>query len=116
MATSPEFMQFVYDQVKSDDHDITYKKMFGEYMLYCDGRAVLLICDDTVFVKQIPASLTVFEKYGICPETGTPYNGAKPHYILDIDNTDLARDMVRELARVLPVPTRKKRTKNDAKN
>ena len=50
MATSPEFIQFVSDQVQPAGN-IRYRKMFGEYMLYCDERPVLLVCDDTVYVK-----------------------------------------------------------------
>lgn len=117
MATSIDFMKFVCDQVQSACEDITYKKMFGEYMLYCDGRAVLLICDDTVFVKQIPAASQIFTSHGITPDIGTPYPGARPHFILDIENSQLSTDMVRTLSDVLPLPkSRKKPTKHDAKN
>ncbi len=113
MATSAEFIQFVSDQVQPAGN-IRYRKMFGEYMLYCDDRPVLLVCDDTVYVKQMPATLNIFATHGVTPDLGTPYDGAKPHYILDIENTDLAIDLVRELARILPLPksaTRKKVTK-----
>ena len=51
MASSPDFIKFVADQVASAGDNIRYRKMFGDYMLYCDDRPVLLICDDTVFVK-----------------------------------------------------------------
>ena len=81
--------------------------MFGEYMLYHLGRPVFLICDNTVFVKQIPATQTVFDKHGITPDVGVPYDGAKNHYILDIENSDLATDMARTLAAVLPPPKRR---------
>lgn len=113
MATSTEFIQFVSDQVQAAGN-IQYRKMFGEYMLYCDRRPVLLVCDDTVYVKQMPATLNIFAAHGITPELGIPYEGAKPHYILNPENADLAIDLVRELARILPLPksaTRKKNTK-----
>ena len=108
MATSNDFIQFVADQVVSAGDNIRYKKMFGEYMLYCDERPVLLVCDDTVYVKQIPEVMAVFVAHGITPDAGTPYDGAKPHWILDIEDVDLATDMVRELARALPLPKPKK--------
>lgn len=110
MATSPEFIQFVSDQVQPAGN-IRYKKMFGEYMLYCNERPVLLVCDDTVYVKQIPVVQNIFATHGVTPDSGTPYNGAKPHYVLDPENANLAIEMVRELAQVLPLPksaTRKK--------
>ena len=109
MASSAEFIKFVADQVAGAGDNIRYRKMFGEYMLYCDERPVLLICDDTVYVKQIPETMAIFAAHDITPDAGTPYDGAKPHWILDIENRDLAVAMVRELARVLPVPKPKKK-------
>lgn len=109
MATSIDFITFVAEQVSGAGDDIRYRKMFGEYMLYCEGRPVFLICDDTVYVKQIPETMRIFADYGITPDAGIPYDGARPHWILDIENRDLATGMARMLARVLPVPKPKKR-------
>ncbi len=103
MATTPEFMQFVYDQVKSVG-DVSYKKMFGEYMLYCDGRPVLLICDNMVYVKQLPDVAAIFSVHDVPAQTGIPYTGAREHYILDIENVDLAIAVVRKMAQILPIP------------
>ena len=108
MATSLEFIKFVSDQTAGAG-DLSYRKMFGEYMLYCDAHPVFLVCDDTVYVKQLPQTAAVFAKFGITPDTGTPYDGAKPHYILDIENAELSVGMARTLAQILPIP--KKRTK-----
>lgn len=108
MSSSPDFIQFISDQVRTAG-DITYKKMFGEYMLYCDGRPVVLVCDDVPYVKINPTTDEVFAMHGITPDIGTPYKGAKPHYILDIDNVTLATEMVCRLTAVTPLP--KKRTK-----
>ena len=43
MSTSKEYMQFVLDQLE-EFPDVTYRKMFGEYMVYLQGRPVLLVC------------------------------------------------------------------------
>ena len=110
MATSPEFIQFVSDQAQPAGN-IRYRKMFGEYMLYCDERPVLLVCDDTVYVKQIPATLNIFAAHGITPDLGTPYQHAKSHYILDPENADLAIDIVRELSCILPLSKSAKQKK-----
>lgn len=107
MATSKDFIDFVLDQV-TPAGDITSKKMFGEYMVYAGIKPVLLVCDDTVFVKILPAVTAKFAEHGITPETGFPYTGAKEHYILDIENSDLAIDMVKLLAEILPLPKPKK--------
>ncbi len=56
MASSAEFIEFVYDQVAAAGA-VRYRKMFGDYMVYCNDKPVLLVCDDTVYVKQIPETL-----------------------------------------------------------
>lgn len=53
MSTSKEYMQFVLDQLK-EFPDVTYRKMFGEYMVYLQGRPVLLVCDNCAMVKKLP--------------------------------------------------------------
>ena len=39
MSTSKEYMQLVLDQLE-EFPDVTYRKMFGEYMVYLQGRPV----------------------------------------------------------------------------
>lgn len=107
MATSKEFMDFVMDQLANVE-DLTTKKMFGEYMVFGNGKPVLLICDDTVYVKMLPQVMDMFAQHEVTPTTGFPYQGAREHYILDIENIDLSVDMVRLLEEILPVPKPKK--------
>lgn len=104
MATSKEYIEFVAESIRGFDN-VRYKKMFGEYMVYVDEKPVLLVCDNTVFVKMLPEIATLMES----AETGFPYDGAKEHYILDIENAPLVSDVIRELVRITPVP--KKKTK-----
>lgn len=53
MSTSKEYMQFVLDQLKEfPGRDIP--QMFGEYMVYLQGRPVLLVCDNCAMVKKLP--------------------------------------------------------------
>lgn len=106
MATGLDFIEFVCDQVAALG-DVSYKKMFGEYMVYHNARPIFLVCDNTVYVKQLPATADVFAAHDITPDVGTPYAGAKPHYVLDIENVDLSVDMARTLGRVLPMPKSK---------
>ena len=104
MATGSDFIQFVADQVSGAGNNIRYKKMFGEYMLYADERPVLLVCDDTVYVKQIPETMAIFAAHGITPDAGTPYDGARPHWGRESEQIDWAPDLFRSLARVGPLP------------
>jgi TfoX/Sxy family transcriptional regulator of competence genes len=112
MASDKDFIDFVVDSVGAAG-DVSVKKMFGEYMVYVAGRPVLLVCENTPFVKILPETTALFAQYGVEPSRGFPYTGAKEHYILDIENADLAIDMLRLLARILPLP--KPRNKKSTK-
>ena len=50
MASSLEFVQYAADQM-GEAGEITYRKMFGEYGIYCDGKIFGVICEDQLFVK-----------------------------------------------------------------
>ncbi len=105
MATSPEYIKYVVDQV-TDCGVVRYRKMFGEYMVYVNDKPILLVCDDTVFVKILPC----LDDLMVGVEKGLPYNGAKEHYILDIDNDKLAQAVVAALEPVTAVPKSKKKS------
>ena len=89
MATDLNYIKYVVEQI--DLPDISFKKMFGEYMVYYKAVPVLLVCDDCVFVKILKEAS---ELLGEDCEQEIPYDGAKLHYVLDIDNSDLARQTV----------------------
>jgi TfoX/Sxy family transcriptional regulator of competence genes len=108
MASDIDFVNFVMDQIK-DAGIITQKKMFGEYLIYSNQKPVLLICDNTCFVKMHDCVKSYLET----AETGFPYDGAKEHYILDIDDSELLSKIVNEMEKVTPIP--KKKTKNHKK-
>jgi TfoX/Sxy family transcriptional regulator of competence genes len=111
MATDAGFINYVCEQISSAG-EIRAKKMFGDYMAYCDDRPVFLVCDNTVFVKMLPETAEILASHGKIPETGFPYKGAKEHYAIDIDDAELAVDMARTLARILPVPKPRKSKKD----
>ena len=89
MATDLNYIKYVVEQI--DLPDISFKKMFGEYMVYYKAVPVLLVCDDCVFVKILKETTEIL---GEDCEQEFPYDGAKLHYVLDIDNSDLARQTV----------------------
>lgn len=108
MATAIDFIEFVCEQIQSTG-EVRYKKMFGEFMVYVNDKPVLLVCDNTVYVKMLPCLEKQMEKEA----KGFPYKGAKEHYILDIDNKEFSEEIVTLLESVSVVPKpRKKPTKN----
>jgi len=104
MATSADYVEYVAAQVESCGI-IRYRKMFGEYMVYLNDKPVLLVCDNSVFVKILPCLDHLMAK----AERGFPYKGAKEHYLLDIDNTELAQAVVAALEAVTPLPKPRKK-------
>lgn len=99
MATSKEYIEFVCEQLDGIEN-VTYKKMFGEYMVYVNAKPLLIVCDNTVMVKKAPELASLMES---APD-GIPYEGAKVHYILDIENRELVRSVIAVLEPITPLP------------
>ena len=107
MATSKEFIEFVCEQIIGVG-EVRYRKMFGEYMVYVNDKPILLVCDDTVYVKMLEPIQEKMEQ----SETGFPYQGAKEHYILDIEDRELSTEVIDILEPITPLPKpRKKKEK-----
>jgi TfoX/Sxy family transcriptional regulator of competence genes len=104
MATSPDFIEFVYDQIDVEWNK-RYKKMFGEYMVYVNEKPLLLVCDNTVYVKK----LECIQPLLVEEQCGCPYKGAKEHYIIDCEDRDLLNTVIAELEKVVPIPVKKKK-------
>lgn len=104
MATSMDFVTFVYEQIQGLGN-IRYRKMFGEYMIYVNEKPLLLVCDNTVFIKKRDE---IKEDMKDC-EVGIPYQGAKEHYILDVENRDFAWQVLEKLEKITPLPKPKKK-------
>ena len=104
MSTAIDFIEYVCDQIAGVGK-IRYKKMFGEYMVYVNDKPILLICDNTVFVKILPCLDELMRE----ADKGFPYDGAKEHYVLDIDNAEFSKKVIAILEPVTPIPKPKKK-------
>ena len=104
MATTVDFIEYVCGQIEGVGA-VRYKKMFGEYMVYVNDKPILLVCENTVYVKILPCLDGLMDN----AEKGCPYNGAKEHYILDIDDRELVMAVISALEPVTPVPKPKKK-------
>ena len=94
MASTKDFIEYVCDQIRGAG-EISYRKMFGEYALYCNGKVVALICDDQVFVRKTPAATAIL---GENAEEAPPYPGAKPHFLVsDLDNQKFMARLIRSI-------------------
>ncbi|UOO37766.1 TfoX/Sxy family protein [Oscillospiraceae bacterium CM] len=110
MSTTQDFVEHVSKQVDGAGR-IRYRKMFGEYMVYVNDKPVLLVCDNTVYVKK----LDILHEEMSGAEVGVPYTGAKEHYILDIDDAERSRRVAVLLESVTAVPKKKVKPEVDRK-
>ncbi len=106
MATKNGTVEYILDQLISVDN-ISTRKMFGEYALYCDGKVVGLICDDTLYIKITEEGKKFVGKYY---KEGYAYNSAKVSMQIDEDRID-DREWLSELILItsenLPLPKQK---------
>lgn len=102
MATTREYADYVCERLARFG-DLTMRKMFGEYMVYLNDKPVFLVCDNTVFVKCLDSIAPMMHDAPL----GAPYEGAKTHYILDIDDAALLDAVVPVLERETPVRRKK---------
>jgi len=108
MASQLETLQFLQEQM-SGAGLITYRKMFGEYTMYCEGKVIALVCDDQLFLKPTAAARAYL---GDSLEEAPAYPGSKLYYLIPGDKWD-DRDWLCGLIRAsmpeLPEPKPKKK-------
>ena len=105
MATDLEFMEFLADQMAGAG-EIAYKKMFGEYAVYCGGKVVALVCDNQLFVKPTAAGRAYVGE----PTEAPAYSGAKNSFLIEdaFEDRDWISELIRITAQELPAPKPKK--------
>jgi len=101
MASDLSFVQYVSEQIGGAGA-ISFRKMFGEYAVYCNGKVVALVCDNQLYVKPTAAGHALAEDVKQAP----PYPGAKPYFLIDerLDDRHWVAALVLATERDLPVP------------
>ena len=104
MASSANFVKYICDSI-AETGVVEAKRMFGGYGIYVNGKMALLVCDNTVFVKQWPCLAGLMAD----AETGAPYEGAREYYIIDADDQALLMKVIRTIEPVLEYPKKRRR-------
>jgi TfoX/Sxy family transcriptional regulator of competence genes len=101
MASNIDTVHFICDQAGLGPR-LTFRKMFGEYALYLDGKVIALVCDDQLFLKPTPEGQAWLGRAPDAP----PYPGAKNHFLLsaELDDPDALSQVLQLTARALPEP------------
>lgn len=105
MATTVDYIEYVCERLSGLNMVVSYKKMFGEYMVYLNLKPVFLVCDNTVFIKKHDCLSERMEKCDV----GVPYRGAKEHYIVDIDQKESFQDLAIFIEPFVSVPKPRKK-------
>ena len=107
MSTQKSTMDYLLDQM-SLAGSVSYRKMFGEYAIYCDSTVVALVCNDELFVKPTEQGRILLKDVVEKPA----YGGAKPYLWISGDSWDnrewLSR-LIKTTADALPIPKPKLR-------
>ncbi|MEZ4972921.1 MAG: TfoX/Sxy family protein [Cyclobacteriaceae bacterium] len=106
MASDQKFVDFVLDQIEKAG-TITARNMFGEYVLYADGKLFALIGDNRLFIKPTAAGRAFIGKVTEAP----PYPGAKNCFLIEdkLEDRKWLSELVRITAKELPMPKPKKK-------
>ncbi len=99
MASDQDTVDYICGQMAGAGQ-ITARKMFGEYGVYCDGVIIGLICDNQLFLKPLPAVIAVMPEATLTPA----YPGGKPQVLVDegLEDADILAQVVRSIVAAAP--------------
>lgn len=109
MASQQRTVDFILEQI-ADAGDVSARKMFGEYAIYCGRKVVALVCDDQLYVKPTKSGKAYIGKAKEAPA----YTGAKPSFLISGDQWEDAEwltDLIKITAKELPLPKSKPKPK-----
>ncbi len=107
MASKQSTVDYICEQI-TEAGVIRYRKMFGEYAIYCNEKVVAFVCDDQLFLKPTAAGRELIEVL----EEAPPYPGAKMYYLISPDqweNREFMTKLIAISASELPLPKIKKK-------
>ncbi len=105
MASDEEFVTFVSEQMSAAGR-IRYRKMFGEYAIYCNEKVVALVCDNRLFIKPTQKGRSFIGEVVEAPA----YPGARMSFLIEekFEDREWLSDLVRLTAEELPQPKPKR--------
>jgi TfoX/Sxy family transcriptional regulator of competence genes len=106
MATSIAFVEHVAEQARLGSR-LTWRKMFGEFAIYIDGKVVGFACDDSLFIKPAAATSALVKDLPARP----PYPGAKLYPVADelLDDPERLQDLLVATWQAVPAARAKRK-------
>ncbi|HPS39978.1 MAG TPA: TfoX/Sxy family protein [Candidatus Cloacimonadota bacterium] len=106
MSTKQSTIDYLLGQINTAG-EVSARKMFGEYGVYCDGRVIALVCDDQLFLKPTQAGKEYLGDVEVAP----PYPGGKDWFLIPEDQWEDAAwltELIRLMTPEIPLPAKKK--------
>src|SRR5581483_6334819 len=106
MASKQTTVEYIVEQI-AQAGNVRYRKMFGEYAIYCNEKVVALVCDDQLFLKPTTAGKALIKHL----EEAPPYPGAKLYFLISPDlweNHEFLTNLIATTAAGLPMPKLKR--------
>ena len=107
MASDQKTVDYITEQMLGAGN-VRSRKMFGEYVIYCDDKVVALVCDNQCFLKITEPGRAIVKAQILA----APYPGAKDSFVIDEAgwrDADYLSRLARVTADALPVPKKKQR-------
>ena len=102
MSSQQKTVDYILEQCAGAG-EMTAKKMFGEYGLYCDGKVFAFVGNDQLFLKPTEAGRAYIGDVTEAPA----YEGSKMYFLIDgdrWDDADWMAGLVSATANELPAP------------
>lgn len=106
MASKQDTVDYIMDKIQSAG-EVSARKMFGEYGIYCDGKMIALVADDQLFIKPTEGGKSYLGSF----EEAPPYPGAKLWLLIPEDDWDdslALSELIRITTAEAPLPKPKK--------
>ena len=104
MSTSKEYMQFVLDQLEGFPDAHIPQNVRRIHGLICREGPSCSSVTTVQWCKKLPELAELMRG---APD-GLPYEGARVHSVLDLEDRELVRQVMDILLRVTPLPKRRK--------
>lgn len=104
MVTDAAFMEYVAEQL-SEAGVVTYRKMFGEYGLYLDGKFFATVENNRLCLKMTEAGGRLLGN----PEIISPHEGAFYFWVKSLDDRAFLAELARATCAALPAKKPRKK-------
>ena len=108
MASDKTYVEFVVDQIQSTGL-ISFRMMFGEYVIYHNAKLFALVCDNKLFIKPTEGGRAFIREVVEAP----PYPGAKLSFLIEdkLEDREWISELVKITVNELSEPKPKKKRK-----